>query len=400
MTGLYPTWWVGHRFSGCSQWWVCGVRQSTIIQILQPLLLGAVGEFGTGLIPADCLDFESLKAAKKADTTVGTIRVKHLTGSWSQLEFKSYEQGRQAYEGTSRSIWFDEEPPEAVYAEGLTRTMTDNNISMMTFTPLQGASKVVLSYTKDGSFEDGEISPYKWVTTATWDDVPHLSEADKERLLADIPPYQRDARSKGVPSLGSGAIYPISEDLYLVEPFAIPDAWPRLYGLDVGGKTAAVWLAINPDTLQVYVYSSYYQERQEPSIHATAIKGRGDWIPGVIDPASRGRSQHDGQRLMDMYQDLGLTLSLAENAVETGLYTLWEALSIDRLKIFKGQEQLMREIRGYARDEQGRVIKANDHIMDAMRYAYMTKDRAKTHLTQNANVNRTGLPGRHSSAGW
>ena len=394
LTGRYPSWWNGHRRDGSNMWWVCGKTSETIRQILQPLLLGPVGDFGTGLLPHDTLDWESLTDAKKANTHVSTVRVKHVTGAYSQFEFKAYEQGRGAFEGTERSLWLDEEPPLDIYVECLTRTMTGNNILALTFTPLKGASEVVLSFSKEGSFEDGEVGLGKWVTTATWDDVPHLSEQAKREMEAAYPAYQREARSKGVPSLGSGVIWPVPEADYLVEPFEIPNSWPRLYGLDVGNKTAAVWLAKNPDTGQVFAYSVYYKEREEPSIHAAGIRARGDWIPGAIDPASRGRSQKDGERLMDLYRDLGLTVQNAVNTVETGLYTVWEALSIGQLKVFShGCEPLLKEMRTYARDEKGHVIKANDHCCDALRYAYMTRDLAKTKLSTRVNTNQTGLPG-------
>ena len=136
--------------------------------------------------------------------------------------------------------------------------------------------------------------------TATWDDVPHLSADAKEALLAGIPPYQRDARTKGIPQLGSGAIYPVPEADVLVAPFEIPAYWPRSYGLDVGwNRTAAVWRAKDPETGVRYLYSEHYRGQAEPVIHATSIKSRGEWIPGVIDPAARGRSQVDGRKLID-----------------------------------------------------------------------------------------------------
>jgi hypothetical protein len=190
----------------------------------------------------------------------------------------------------------------------------------------------------------------------------------------------RDARSKGIPALGSGVIYPVPTSEYVVEPFDLPKHWKRNYGMDVGGKTAAVWMAHDPETQISYVYTDYYKERSEPSIHAAAISARGKWIPGAIDPASRGRSQIDGKALMDMYKDLDLKLTPAINAVEAGLYTCWEALSTGKIKVFKGCNQFLREIQGYMRDEKGHVVKANDHVMDSFRYCYMTRDIAKTEM--------------------
>jgi len=150
--------------------------------------------------------------------------------------------------------------------------------------------------------------------------------------------------------------------------------------MDVGNKTSAVWLAHDPETKVSYVYSDYYKERAEPSIHTASIKARGEWIPGAIDPASRGRSQIDGKQLMQMYSDLGLHLEPAINAVETGLYECWEGLSTGKIKVFKGCAQFMREIQSYMRDEKGNVVKKDDHVMDAFRYAYMTRDIAQTQL--------------------
>ena len=72
-----------------------------------------------------------------------------------------------------------------------------------------------------------EITDSKYLVTAGWDDAPHLDPKAKEELLSSIPPYLRDARSKGIPSLGSGAIYPISEDEISVPYFDIPVYWPR-----------------------------------------------------------------------------------------------------------------------------------------------------------------------------
>jgi phage terminase large subunit-like protein len=377
LTGLYPTWWQGHRFETNNDWWVAGKDSNTVRSILQELLLGPVGDFGTGLIPKDLLDFDTLKDAKKASTPITKFRVKHKIGTYSTVEFKSYDAGRKSFEGTQKSIWLDEEPPLSVYTECLLRTMTGNNLLMMTFTPLQGISETVMNFLGDTSFEKLEENPVtglgKCVILASWDDVPHLTEEAKQQLLASIPPYQRDARSKGIPQLGAGAIYPIPETEYLIDPFEIPKHWKKVYGLDVGwNRTAGIWAAIDPETDIVYLYSEHYRGEAEPSIHAQSIKSRGDWIIGTIDTAARGRSQIDGENLLQMYQDLGLELVGADKSVETGLYTCWQLLSEGRIKVFKTLTNFMNEIRLYRRDEKGKVIKSNDHLMDAFRYLIMT----------------------------
>lgn len=203
-----------------------------------------------------------------------------------------------------------------------------------------------------------------------WEDVPHLTEEAKASLFASIPAYQRDARTKGIPMLGSGAIFQVAADDYTVPDIEIPPHWPRCYGMDVGWqRTAVVWLALNRDADTAYVTAEHYRGEAEPVIHAEAIRGRGKWLKGAIDPASRGRNQVDGRNLLSLYRDLGLELTEADNAVEAGIYKIVDRLTTGRLKVFRSCTNLLQEMRLYRRDEKGRVVKSNDHAVDAMRYA-------------------------------
>lgn len=214
-----------------------------------------------------------------------------------------------------------------------------------------------------------EISESKYLVTAGWDEAPHLDEKTKRELLDATPPYLRDARSKGIPSLGSGAIYPIPESDIVVPFFPIPDWWPRAYALDVGwNRTAALWGAWDPTTQICYLYAEHYRGLAEPAVHAEAIKTRGDWIHGVADPASRGGAQKDGEKLYQIYTTLGLRLTLADNAVDAGIYDTWMSLSVGKLKVMSHLLNFFNEYRLYRRDENGRIVKKHDHLMDCMRY--------------------------------
>ena len=214
---------------------------------------------------------------------------------------------------------------------------------------------------------------------AGWDDVPHLDDKTKKELYASIPPYQRDARSKGIPQLGSGAIYPVPESEILCDPFKIPNYWPRCYALDVGwNRTAALWGAWNREEDRVYLYAEHYQAHAEPAVHAAAIRARGDWIPGVIDPAARGRAQKDGEQLIQQYVDLGLLVDKADNAVEAGIFAVWERLTDGRLKVFRSLQNWLSEFRIYRRDENGKIVKKNDHLMDCSRYLILSGLRIAT----------------------
>jgi hypothetical protein len=213
----------------------------------------------------------------------------------------------------------------------------------------------------------------KHVTHCTWEEVPHLPDGVKAELLDGIPPYQRAARSKGYPSLGAGAIYPLDEDDVVVADFELADHWPRAYGLDVGwNRTAAAWFARDEDTGVTYLYSEHYRGQAEPIIHVEAIKARGSWIPGVIDPAARSRSQKDGSQLLEDYQGMGLDLAPATNAVSAGILEVWQALSYGHLKVFASCNHWREEFRLYRRDEDGKVVKEDDHLMDATRYFYLS----------------------------
>jgi hypothetical protein len=209
----------------------------------------------------------------------------------------------------------------------------------------------------------------KFLVMADWNSAPHLTEAAKAELIQSIPPYQRDARSKGIPVLGSGAIYPVPESDIVITDFELPPHWPRAYGMDVGwNRTAVVWGALNRDTDVLHLYAEHYRGEAEPVIHAEAIKARGKWIRGSIDPSSRGRGQIDGRRLIGMYRDLGLDLTEADNSVETGIYELLTRMTSGRLKVFKSCQNWLGEFRLYRRDEKGRVVKERDHLMDSTRY--------------------------------
>jgi hypothetical protein len=210
----------------------------------------------------------------------------------------------------------------------------------------------------------------RFTVVATWEDAPHLSPEARAELEAAYLPHERDARTKGIPSLGAGAIFPTPESDIVCDPFELP-AWYRcVYALDIGwNKTACVWGAHDLETDVLYLWSEYYRSQAEPVIHAEAIKARGTWIPGVIDPAARGRAQKDGEQLLRIYQDLGLTnLTLASNAVEAGIYLVWSRLSTGKLKVFSTLQNWLAEFRIYRRDENGKIVKENDHLLDATRY--------------------------------
>lgn len=226
----------------------------------------------------------------------------------------------------------------------------------------------------------GEVSPSRYVVTAGWEHVPHLDAKAQEELRDSTPPHLRDARSKGEPTMGAGAIYPIPISDIEVKPFAIPYGWKKGFALDVGwNRTACLWGAQHPADGTLYLYSEHYKGQALPIVHAAAIKTRGAWIKGCIDPAAKGSSQKDGKQLKAEYILHGLELIDANNELETGIVALWQALALGRVKIFSTLTNFKGEYRVYQRDENGKIKDGQaDHLMDCARYLYRTWDKVAT----------------------
>ncbi len=382
LTGQYPDWWKGYRFVRPIVSWVSGETAKDVRDSLQRKLLGPPGAHGTGAVPGDLI--KRTTARSGVPDAIDTFYVQHVSGGLSSCTFKAYEQGRESFQAADVDwMWFDEEPPLSIFTEGLTRTMTNRGRVILTFTPLLGMSETVLHLLPGGNIEE-RSSESVTVILCNWEDVPHLDEKEKAILLASYPPFQRDARSKGIPQLGAGAIYPVPESDLLVDPFPIPDYWPQGYGMDVGWNcTAAVWGAHDRERDILYLVHEHRRSQAEPSVNAHGIRAAGEWIPGFIDPASRSRSQKDGSQLLYDYIDLGLKLSPADNGVESGLYAVWNRMSTGRLKVFRNLGNWLEEFRLYRRDEKGHVVKKLDHLMDAMRYL---ESRISSMETQNVKL--------------
>lgn len=372
-TGRYPENWEGHRFPGGIHVWAVGDTAQTTRDVNQETLLGTLDDLGSGTIPKDCIIDTSRKAG--IPDAIETVIIQHVSGQKSYITFKSYDQKRKAFQGTYKHlIWLDEEPSDRnIYSECLTRLVNDVNpgIILCTFTPLMGKSPIVRDFLINGvKFPENNVNGYKYIRNVSWEDAPHITEQQKQILLASYSPHEREARSRGIPSLGAGAIYPYFEDQITYDPFDndIPPWWPKAYGLDTGWKTtAAIWGAINPDEGVVYIYSEYYEHQKHPAINAHAIRARGEWMIGVAD--AQGVNGADGEKVRDVYISEGLKLEKANKKdVEAGILKVSQMFEAGKLKISKSCKQLLREIAGYTRREDGKINKDEDHACDALRY--------------------------------
>lgn len=410
LTGDYPDWWKGKRFDAPVEALVAGKSSETTRDIIQRELLGNVGSHGTGMIPRSSLiDTRSRPGVAGG---VGMILVQHKSGGISELLIRSYDQGREAFEGIKRHVvWMDELPDATLYSEAFLRTMTYKGIIYITATAKQGLTPLVLNYYNNSDWlPEGQELPTivklvreqkamgleeaedddeprkpdvyegvaKAVIVAGWNDAPWLSEEDKKTQLAETPPHLVSATSTGLPGIGSGTIFTTPLEEVIVKDFPIPDFWKHINGMDVGWNiTGAIHVVQNPDTGICYAVAEHKRGQAEPVVHAKAIKNWGDWIPIEIDPASKSRNQSDGKQLFNLYRKEGLRLIEADNAVETGLLALFQMFSTGELKIFQSCIELQKEYVTYSRNEDGKIIKKNDHLMDALRYAIMGLNHAR-----------------------
>jgi len=111
----------------------------------------------------------------------------------------------------------------------------------------------------------------------TIDDVGHFSDEEKQRILASYPKHEVEARTKGIPILGSGRIFPVEESKIAIEHRDFPSHWPRIGGMDFGWDHpfAAVELVWDRDGDVVYVNRVHRLKESTPIEHAAAIRSWG-----------------------------------------------------------------------------------------------------------------------------
>lgn len=389
LTGKYPEWWRGYRFDKPILAWAVGITGESTRKVLQKELFGtAMGKdldsLGTGAIPRDCIDFESIE---KDGHRILVSKIKHFDSEgrfdgYSTVEFRSTQQGEHVLMGaTVDYIWLDEEDPYRsmqIYAQCVTRTATTGGLVTVTATPENGLTELVDAFMSN---DEGLL----YFQNATWDDAPHLDEATKKELLASIPEWQHDMRSRGIPTMGEGLIYDLSEKSIIVEPFDIPDHWRRVCGMDIGinHDTAAVWTAYDAATDTIYVYDNYFDKGGVPAVHSLAVNQRGNWIPVILPHDADNTERGSGSTVSNYYREAGVNAQIEtfynppgpdgkkNNFVEPGLMECITRMKSGRLKVFSTCHRVFEEMRRYHRKD-GKIVKKHDDTLDAMRYSALS----------------------------
>lgn len=377
----YPEWWEGKRFPKHQPLsiLVVGKTNNALVATTQKLLAGTTFDIGSGMIPKENI----VDYSKKPNCPGGIqdLYVKDKYGCTNHIQFMSSDVEDDVIMGREiHVIWFDEECLNtALYNESIMRTMTVDGIVFTTFTPMDGLTPAIMRFMPSGLFpKDGIVVDKDGVSTGCytvhcgWNDITHLSKEVQADMRKRYSGPELLARTEGIPSIGSGHVFPIPEKDIVVPTFAVPEHWPRAYGLDFGWhETAAVWVAKNPDTNEMFVYGEYHKGQQIPYIHVQAIKAKGEWIKGAADPSGMKVSGTDGKSYMQEFRNLGLDLTPAPNEIQTGIARMLNAFESGQLKIMEHCHHLREEYRIYRYDTHGKIAKEqDDHELDALRYVY------------------------------
>lgn len=388
LTGRYPEWWTGLRFRRPIRA-ICGSETAELTRKgVQRLLLGPPEQremWGTGAIPMDCVMRTSM--LQGVPDAVASITVANEYGGESVIQFSSYAQGRAKWQADTLDwVWFDEEPPEDIYSEGLTRTQAVGGKVIVTFTPLLGMSAVVKRFLRDKP-------PGTNVTRMTIDDAEHYTQEQRDAAVAKMLPHERDARARGIPIMGSGLVFPVAESTIQVEPFEIPQHWSRINAWDFGWGHRAAWVALahDRDTDTAYVYDCWSAKETPVMQQAGMVMAKGSHVIPHAWP--HDGLQHDkgsGEQLKEQYKKFGINM-LPEraqfapgadgkpggNSVEAGVAMMLTRFQSRQLRVFKHLGDWFDEFRMYHRKD-GIVVKMDDDLMSATRYALMDLRKAKT----------------------
>lgn len=372
-TGEYPDWWDGRRWTKRTRGWVSAPSGELVRDGAQRILLGPVGEWGTGWLPkASIVD---IVPSRGIPDLVDAVVVKHVSGGQSRIKFKTYDQGRIRWQAeTLEWVSFDEEPPEDIYTEGLTRTNATGGIVWLAFTPLLGMSEVVRRFLT-------EESPDRADTNMVLDDAEHIPPEQRAKIIASYSEHEREARTKGTPILGSGRIFPVAEDAIVCDAFAVPNHWAQIGALDFGWDhpTAAIRLAWDRDADVVYVTHSHRLREATPLIHAATLKPWGDWLPWAWPHDGLQHDKGSGEMIAQLYRKQGLRMLPLHaqyegdrgTGVEAGLLDMLDRMNTGRFKVFRHLAEWFEEFRLYHRKD-GVVVKKHDDLMSATRYGVMS----------------------------
>jgi phage terminase large subunit-like protein len=403
VTGEYPDWWEGKRFTeGGWEAWIGSIDNDMQKRGPQRALLGRDLEdlLGTGLIPKqNIVDIKRRQAGVKE--VADTVTIRHASGQNVVLKFLTLEQGwRKWQSGDPKIILWDEEPDDSVsdqkdiLSEALTRLVRNSGIFICGYTPLLGDTQLTEHFM---SSED----PSVWWIGASWDDAPHMDADDRERIAAQYPEHQRAARTQGVPMLGEGRIFKGSENSVSINPIEIPKHWARVKGIDFGmdHPCAVVDLAWDRDNDIVYLIWCWRETNVKTTDHAHAINARDPWVPVAWPHDGVVRDPRSGKEFYKIYRDQHHVKMMSKSARYQndvgGAQAQWPIIEEMRLRIEAGKFKVFRtctpwfeEYRSY-HTKNGKIVAKKDDVLKASFYALMMLRYAASELASGRRAQQT-----------
>jgi len=319
---------------------------------------------------------------------IDQIKIKNVFGGISTLGFKSCDQGREKFQGSSLDfVWFDEEPPRDVYEECVMRVMDREGDIFGTMTPLKGKTFIY-----NEIYLNVRKNPQIWHESITWEDNPFLSKKEAKLLESALDSAALDARKYGRFSDGAGLVYPeFDENVHVVEPFDIPCDWQENISIDPGlnNPLSAHWYAVDWDG-NVYVVAEHFAAGKDIDFHAGAIKeisrklnwktdGRGR-LNALIDSAANQHTLASSKSVAELFAEKGIVVNTNVNKdMFTGIARVKSFLKRGNgeanLYVFSNCFNMIEEFRGYYWASGDAPVKRDDHCMDELRYFIMTRPR-------------------------
>ena len=372
-TGIYPHWWVGKRFDHPTQIWVAGESSASVRDTLQAELVDQK------LIPPDLITQTQTRQA--AGGALDWLKVRHISGGESTIGFMYYSMNRRKFQGVKRDvIVLDEQPPREIYGEALARTMSTDGtgenagLLMMAYSPVEGLTGI--------TDETDQLNVC--TITAGWDDVPHLSKAETELMLAHLPEREHAARSQGVPLPTSGAVYRSPQSEYVIEPFPIPEHFAYCGAIDPGWNTFAALLGrYDWQNNVLYIVEEYCAEGLTTTENAKAIRTMMQHCSPITDRHSMTTSTADGSSEIQRLRRAGVKARPAsyKHGVMEGISAVREGLNSGQIKIMSSCPILVNSMSRYRMRPDGikPSKKTPDHLPDALRFIWMNRRIAFSH---------------------
>lgn len=317
------------------------------------------------------------------------ILIKNVFGGTSKLGFKSCDQGREKFQGTSLDfVWFDEEPPYDIYIECKMRVIDRQGQIFGTMTPLKG-----LTWVYDEIFVNQKNDPDIWHTFVNWQDNPFLDAKEIQKLTECMSTEELESRCYGKFVGHSGGVYnEFDENIHVIDPFKVPYEWYDNISIDPGlnNPLSAHWYAVDFDG-NVYVIAEHYEAQRDIIYHSQKIKQicnnlnwhtKNGYINALIDSAASQRTLASQKSVADLFYDNGILVNTNVNKdVFSGIQRVKSyfknANGKAKIFIFKNCTNMIREIKTYRWGEGDNPIKKDDHAVDELRYYIMSKPENK-----------------------